>query len=84
MEEEKYYGEIEDHQYYTQQRNKTKGNNGSQMYKYTISLTYMISDACWKSSKQIAKHIYFLVYENYLSKLNSIDLHSNILFFSIN
>ena len=29
MKEEKYYGEIAKHQYYTQQQKKTKGGNGS-------------------------------------------------------
>ena len=62
MEEEKYYGEITDHQYYTQQRNKTKGNKGSKMYKDAISLVYMISDVGWKSSEYIAKHTHIYIY----------------------
>lgn len=80
MKEENYYQENTNHQYYTQQPNKTKGNNGSQTYKGAILLIYMISDVHWKSSE----HIAILVHEKHLSKINSVDLHLNILLFSIN
>ena len=58
LKEENYYRANITHQYYTQQPNKTKEDNGSQTYKYNMSLCYMISNAQWKSSECIAIHMY--------------------------
>ena len=82
MEEDNYYQKNANYQYYTQQPNKTKGYNGSQMYKDDVSLVYMILKARLNSSETIVTDI--LVCENNLSKLKSVNLHLNILFFSLN